>query len=331
MTDLSLRLLFYVTIFLAVVLATEAAFLYLRDVRGVHRRINQRLQMIDQGISRLEVMVRLRRDRSALPNLGPIMPLVHRLDRTLSQAGMTVTTSRCLLLLGGAFVVLMLFQLLMASLLSGSITGGGVFLMLLFAAAVGVFLPLVVIGRKRDRRLKKLEQQFPIALDVFVRGLRAGHPVASALDLLTKEMEDPIGSEFGIVVDEVTYGLDLRDALQNMADRLGLPDLQMFVVSVSIQNETGGNLAEILENLTKVIRERASLYMKVRALSSEGRMTGLMLTVLPVFAFCVVFVLTPSFYLDVAGDPIFMPATVALLGLYFVGVFMIRRMIDLKV
>ena len=331
MTDLSLRLLFYITIFLAVVLATEAAFLYLRDVRGVHRRINQRLQMIDQGISRSEVMVRLRRDRSPLPNLGPLMPLVHRLDRMLSQAGMTITTSRCLMLLGGVFAVVMLIELAMASLLSGSVTRGGVFLMILFAAAVGVFLPVVVLGRKRDKRLKKLEQQFPIALDVFVRGLRAGHPVASALDLLTKEMEDPIGSEFGLVVDEVTYGLDLRDALQNMADRLGLPDLQMFVVSVSIQNETGGNLAEILENLTKVIRERASLYMKVRALSSEGRMTGVMLTVLPVFAFCVVFVLTPSFYLSVADDPAFMPATVALLGLYFVGVFMIRRMIDLKV
>ena len=111
-----------------------------------------------------------------------------------------------------------------------------------------------------------MQDQFPVALDVFVRGLRAGHPIAAALDLLTVEMPDPIGSQFGIVVDEVTYGADLRDALAAMADRWDLEDMRMFVVSLSVQSETGGNLAEILENLSKVIRERASMMLKVRAL-----------------------------------------------------------------
>ena len=127
---------------------------------------------------------------------------------------------------------------------------------------------------------KKMQDQFPVALDVFVRGLRAGHPIAAALDLLTVEMPDPIGSQFGIVVDEVTYGADLRDALTAMADRWDLDDMRMFVVSLSVQSETGGNLAEILENLSQVIRERASMMLKVRALSSEGRMTAVMLTAL---------------------------------------------------
>ena len=108
----------------------------------------------------------------------------------------------------------------------------------------------------------------------------ATDPVAAALDLLTVEMPDPIGSQFGIVVDEVTYGADLRDALTAMADRWDMEDIRMFVVSLSVQTETGGNLAEILENLASVVRARASLFLKVRALSSEGRMTGWILTIL---------------------------------------------------
>jgi tight adherence protein B len=129
----------------------------------------------------------------------------------------------------------------------------------------------------------------------------------------------------------VTYGADLRDALHNMAERCDLDDMRMFVVSLAIQNETGGNLAEILENLSKVIRERASMAMMVRALSSEGRMTGTILTVLPLLAFTVLFLLNPAFYLDVAGDPAFLTGFAGLIVLYFVGFFTIRRMVDLKV
>lgn len=170
-----------------------------------------------------------------------------------------------------------------------------------------------------------------MALDVFVRGLRAGHPVAAALDLLTVEMPDPIGSEFGLVVDEVTYGADFRDALQAMADRWDMEEIRMFVVSLAIQMETGGNLAEILENLTRVIRERASMMMKVRALSSEGRLTAVMLTLLPVFSFTLLFLFRPKFYLDVADDPAFLPGFIILLVMYAIGFFTIRRLVDLKV
>jgi tight adherence protein B len=166
---------------------------------------------------------------------------------------------------------------------------------------------------------------------VFVRGLRAGHPIAAALDLLTVEMADPIGSQFGIVVDEVTYGADLRDALTAMADRWDLEDMRMFVVSLSVQSETGGNLAEILENLSTVIRERQSMMRKVRALSSEGRMTAAMLTGLPILSFLLLFVTNPDFYLDVADDPAFLPGYVAIFTLYAIGFYSIRRLIDLKV
>jgi len=144
-------------------------------------------------------------------------------------------------------------------------------------------------------------------------------------------MPDPIGSQFGIAVDEVTYGAELRDALQSMAERWDLDDMRMFVVSLSIQSETGGNLAEILENLSKVIRERHAMLMKVRALSSEGRMTAVMLTILPVFTFVTTFLLNPRFFLDVAGDPWFVPGFSMLGILYLIGYFTIRKMVDLKV
>jgi tight adherence protein B len=208
---------------------------------------------------------------------------------------------------------------------------GRIILLATFAFLLGAGIPLLIFQVRATRMRKKIQDQFPVALDVFVRGLRAGHPIAAALDLLTVEMPDPIGSQFGIVVDEVTYGADLRDALTAMAERWDLDDMRMFVVSLSVQNETGGNLAEILENLSQVIRERASMMRKVRALSSEGRMTATMLTALPVLAFTLLFIGNPRFYLDVADDPAFLPGYVVLLTLYAIGFFTIRRMVDLKV
>jgi tight adherence protein B len=217
------------------------------------------------------------------------------------------------------------------TLLGVPIAIGRIMMVAAFAVAVGAFLPIMFMQFKANRTRKKMQDQFPVALDVFVRGLRAGHPIAAALDLLTVEMPDPIGSQFGIAVDEVTYGAELRDALQNMAERWDLDDMRMFVVSLSVQNETGGNLAEILENLSKVIRERQSMMMKVRALSSEGRMTAIMLTVLPIFTFCLLFTFNPRFFLDVANDPWFIPGFLILIAMYVSGFIMIRRMVDLKV
>jgi tight adherence protein B len=155
--------------------------------------------------------------------------------------------------------------------------------------------------------------------------------VTSALELLVSEVPDPISSEFGLVVAEMNYGYNLRDALANLADRVRTQDVQMFVVSVAIQSETGGSLAEILEGLSKIIRDRAQMVLKVRALSSEGKMTGGLLTVLPVGTFVVMFATNPNFYLDVAGDPLFMPGVIAILILYAVGIVMMRKMISIKV
>jgi len=206
-----------------------------------------------------------------------------------------------------------------------------VLLVVIFSIALGVVLPYIVITRRAAKRVALFEAQFPTALDIFVRGLRSGHPVQSALMLLVGECPEPIRSEFSTILVEMNYGYDLRRALANLSERIETPDVNMFVVSVSIQSETGGNLADILDGLSRVIRERASMVLKVRALSSEGKMTATMLSVLPVATFCFVFATQPRFYLDVVDDSWFLPGVAAMLTIYTCGVTLMNKMIKIKV
>jgi len=317
----------------AVLLAVEVLVSWLATNRASGKAINLRLRMIAEGRDREQTMSLLRRRESALPSgLPPFLAhLGQRFERTLIASQVTMPTGRLMLLM--LLAPVLIFVVIALIMLAANLGFGfGQILMVgTFAVAAGFFLPLMYIQWRANRTRRKMEQQFPVALDVFVRGLRAGHPIAAALDLLTVEMPDPIGSQFGVVVDEVTYGAELRDALQAMADRWDLDDMRMFVVSLSVQSETGGNLAEILDNLSKVIRERHAMMLKVRALSSEGRMTALMLTILPVFSFILLFVVNSKFYLDVADDPFFLPGFITLILMYIIGFITIRRMVDLKV
>ena len=332
MADSWIRVLFLVCVFAAVLLGAELLVGLITARRGATKAINQRLRLIESGVSRTETMGLLRRRSSTISTGLPsfLVGPAARVDKMLVQAGLVMPTGRLLTLLAATPAALFVVLVLLTATL-GSLGAGRLFLLFIVSLAVGLALPLMFFNMKAARMRKRIVEQFPVALDVFVRGLRAGHPIAAALDLLTVEMPDPIGSQFGLVVDEVTYGADLRDALEAMADRWDLDDMRMFVVSLSVQSETGGNLAEILENLSRVIRERASMMMKVRALSSEGRMSAIMLTVLPVGAFLLLFVLNPGFYLDVADDRLFIPGFGGLILLYIVGVYVIRRMVDLKV
>jgi tight adherence protein B len=333
MNPIWLRALALVCIFGAVVVAVEFLVRTFVTGRAEGHAINLRLKMIGRGQSHGETLNLLRRAESALPRGLP--PLVQgaarKFERMLMQAQLTIPTTQLMMAILLAPFSLF-FIILVVTIGAGfGLSAGRILMTAVFAAALGAGLPLMLLNLKATRTRKRMQDQFPVALDVFVRGLRAGHPIAAALDLLTVEMPDPVGSQFGIVVDEVTYGAELRDALQSMAERWDLEDMRMFVVSLSVQSETGGNLAEILENLSKVIRERQSMFLKVRALSSEGRMTGVMLTVLPVFTFVMLFILSPGFFLDVANDPMFIPGFVILLSMYLTGFFVIRKMVDLKV
>ncbi len=321
-----------VLIFAAVALLAEGLVSWLGARRGASTIINHRLKLIAGGIDRSERMVALRRSGMiASTGILPLDRILRALDRTLQGAGVRSSPLRVLGLMVASVVLLAAGGLVLVVMRGRPMSIGVAAVILLFALVLGLVLPLMVLGRLRDRRYRKMEAQFPAALDVFVRGLRAGHPVSAALGLLATEMPDPIGTEFGLVVDEITYGADMRDSIQAMADRWGLADMQMFVVCLSVQSETGGSLSEILDNLARVIRERASMFLKVRALSSEGRITAMMLTALPVLAFVVLFVINPAFYLDVAGEKAFMIGFAGLIGLYAIGLVTIRRMIDLKV
>jgi tight adherence protein B len=322
-----------VCVFGAVALAAEALLRTFATGREEAQAIRWRMKFIGRTRDGNDPTNLLRAGSSVPQDLpAPLDALAHKLERTLIQARMSINTPRLMLIILIAPVAVFFALLLLMALWWGiGISFGRILITASFALLIGGVIPLMFVNWRATRSRKKIEEQFPVALDVFVRGLRAGHPIAAALDLLTVEMPQPIGAEFGIVVDEVTYGSEIRDALQSMAERWDLADMRMFVVSLSIQSETGGNLAEILENLSKVIRERHSMMLKVRALSSEGRMSAIMLTALPIFTFTMLFLVNARFFLDVANDPFFVPGFVVLIVLYLIGFFTIRRMVDLKV
>jgi tight adherence protein B len=324
------RTIFLGIIFVAVVLAVEGMFLYWRDVHGPRNRVSRRMRLVASGATNAEILASLRRETSrASESLLPAA--IDYLESRLTQAGMRISASRMFSMMAAATLITgVLFPLV------GGVTGqiqsfGALLLILILALAIGVMLPLSFVNIQAARRMKLFEAQFPVALDIFTRGLRAGYPVTSALELLVAEVPDPISSEFGLVVAEMNYGYDLRQALANLARRVRTQDIQMFVVSVAIQSETGGSLADILEGLSKIIRERAGMVMKVRALASEGKMTGALLSILPVGSFVAMFVSRPEFYLDVVDDPWFMPGIIGTITLYVVGILMMRRMIAIKV
>lgn len=327
-----LKLLFLILVLGATILAVEGAVRWFGSTRREREIVGKRLKQVEKRIDHQGPVSSLRRTQH--------VPLFHGsvfeqrfagIDRILRESGLRISSTEAFVRMIAAALVLFLALLALAVIRNFTLSIGGFMMMALFAVAIGIVLPTMFFSRRREKRKKKLAEQFPIALDLFVRGLRAGHPVSSALDLLTSDMRDPIRSEFELVVDEVTYGLSLRDALENMANRCGLEDMHMFVVSLSVQSETGGNLAEILDGLAGVIRARASMVLMVRALSSEGRMSATMLTALPILTFCGVFALNPKFYLDVADDKAFAPGFGGIFLLYLIGFITIRRMIDLKV
>lgn len=333
MSGLIIRLFVLVAVFASIFLLSQFVLTFVIGRRAEARAINRRLQLLRAGMSTEQVSSILRNDLIERPGegAGPIERLYYRFQRLVRMSAVRAEPRTVLgfSLMGFAGLVSLILFLAWSSRLA--ITSGVIELVIAIAAAVAFGVPLMVISRMAEKRRKRMEEQFPIALDIFVRALRAGHPVASAIGLLTTEMEDPLGSEMGLVADEVSYGANLTDALSALAERWDLDDIRMFVVSLSLQNETGGNLAEILGNLASVIRDRASMYMKVRALSSEGRMSGWMLTVLPVLTFLSMVAVSPQFYFDVATDPMFIWGFAILLVMYVIGVWIIRRLVDLKV
>jgi tight adherence protein B len=201
----------------------------------------------------------------------------------------------------------------------------------LAALFCGTILPYMVLRILRGRRQKKFGAQFADALDIVVRSLRAGHPVPTAITMVARELADPVGTEFGIVADEVTYGADLETAMRNLYFRIGQDDLPLFVTAVAIQTSTGGNLGEILENLSGVIRERFKMRRKIRALASEGRASAMILSSLPILMFLIINFVSPDFYSSIWHEDITKVALTLAGSWMGLGNFIMYRMVNFRI
>jgi tight adherence protein B len=207
----------------------------------------------------------------------------------------------------------------------------GVLAALAAAVGCGLVLPLLTLRFKRSSRIKKFGNQLPDAIDIITRSLRAGHPIATALTMVAEEMKDPIGTEVGIAIDEMTYGLDLREALDNMLGRTGHGDLQFLVAAVNIQAGVGGNLAEVLAGLSRVIRERHRMVLKIKALSAEGRISALILSVLPFLVFGFISVTRPDYFNAVKDDPLYWMAMGIAASMATAGILTMYKMVNFRI
>jgi tight adherence protein B len=323
--------LIYVLAFLAVVIIVQTGTGVFIGARDKQRQVNRRLTMLHSGMRPEAVYSALvKRAPANAPSDARLLGLYERLWAFCQQGGPGLSPARLLASVGASTAALWFLSLIFMN----ANTGGGFFLnallSLIGAAVLSCAGAYLWVNRLRTNRLKKLEEQLPLALDVVVRAIRAGHPVVAAVQLAAEELGDPIGSEFGLIVDEYTYGSDLKAALLNFARRTGSSDAHFFAVSVGIQAETGGNLALILEGLASVIRARRALTKKVRALSSEGRASAMVLTALPVFLVSFLMLTQPHYYIDKFSDPLFWTITTAVLSIYVVGWLIINRIINFK-
>jgi len=306
---------------LAAGLFVEGIYLLFFTARSYRKNVNRRLRLMENQPDRESMLVQLRRERGLSTAGDYRLPLV-ALNRLILQSGLTIGIGKLATYVGVlavlAFGVLMLVR-------------GDVIEALVAALLSCTLLPLLALRIVRGRRQKAFGAQFPDALDIVVRSLRAGHPVPIAITMVAREMRDPIGSEFGIVADEITYGADLETGMRSLYFRIGQDDLPLFVTAVAIQSATGGNLGEILENLSSVIRERFKMRRKIRALAAEGRASALILSSLPILMFLVIQVITPEFYASVWHEDITKFSLAAAGGWMAIGNFIMYRMVNFRI
>jgi tight adherence protein B len=315
--------LLYGAIFFGALLLIEGVYYFMADTHGgPEQTINRRLRMLASGQDGRKVMYTLRRQKAETKGFRGFGPIA-RLDQLIGQAGLSTSTGRMLGVMASlAAAVTLLF---------GVGAAVPIPLALMIGLGTGLILPILFLRRRKRVRLKKFGEQLPEAIDVMVRSIRAGHPLSSSIGLVSREMRDPIGSEFGLVSDEMTYGLGLQDALDNLARRVPLQDLQFMVVSIKIQHNTGGNLGEILSNLSKVIRDRFRMFGKINALSAEGRLSATIISALPFIAAGGMHLAAPKYFTQHSQDPLFwMIVGVGVVGL-LLGIFVMYRMVNFRV
>lgn len=278
--------LFYFLAAVSAILVAEAAYLFFYNKASYRSQLNRRLRLMKNQPNREQILVQLRRERS-LTAAGTYSSAFTSLNRLVLQSGLKLSVGKLLIICAFIFV----FSFIVIWMLRDNLMHA-----LLGAAFCSTFVPITALRMKRGKRHKAFGAQFPDAIDIIVRSLKAGHPVPVAISMVAREMPDPIGSEFGMVSDEVTYGADLETAMRNLYFRVGQDDLPLFVTAVAIQGSTGGNLSEILQNLSAIIRLRFKMRRKVKALAAEGKYSAIILSGLPIAMFSILQTMTPDFY-----------------------------------
>jgi tight adherence protein B len=313
----------YVLLFLGILCFVEGTFYLVAGLRdGPEKRVNRRLKLVSGNSNLRAVLRKMRRE-----DHGWLSDIINRavpwMDRLIAQSGSEVSTLRVAVLM--LALTLLLFSFVKLVSFASTVE------VLIPAALIGVGGPLVFFYVKRRRRMNKFVEQLPQAIDILRSSLKAGHPVATACSLVANEMPDPMGSEFGLLTDETTYGMDFDEALYNLARRIPKQDVEFFVVSLTVARSTGGNLAEILGNLAQVLRDRSRMHAKIRAVSAEGRWSGMIMGLVPVWVSGMLMLFAPDYLVSVANDPIFWPAMMVAGILLAIGQIIIYKLVRFRV
>ncbi|MGI9388557.1 MAG: type II secretion system F family protein [Boseongicola sp.] len=279
---------------------------------------SRRMQLVAKGATTEQILKVLKpsEKRSFVERL----PLIGDLPTVLRQAGITMAAGAFLATCIAAAVAIGILALQFTAPLNA----------VALALVVGLLLPILQVRQKRTQRLNRLVHQLPDALDLMARGLLVGHPLNTSLNAVADEMPDPIGSEFGIVVDQISFGDELIEAFRDLAERVDQEDMHYLATSIAIQHGTGGDLARVLKVLSRTIRDRLNMRKKISALSAEGRLTAAFLSFIPVLIFIVMQVLTPSYYGSIANEPEAVPLGIAIIVLILANAIAMRKLVNFR-
>ena len=307
----------YALIIGAALLGTQAGVLMFRTSKK-EASVNRRLLLSAQGVSPTAVLETLRRERGFADFDNRFLGY---LSDFWTQTGLRFDFNKFAL---ASFAVGVGFFLIYSLTLG---FGVSTLALAVVSAAGSVTLFLQAVRRKR---IARFSEQLPDAIEVIVRGVKVGYPFSSALTLVAREMSDPIGTEFGMAADEIAFGLDISTALENLYRRVGQDDLLFLIIAISVQSQTGGRLADVLTRLARLIRHRGTLRLKIRALSAEGRLSAVLLSLMPFILVGVISLISPSYFGSVLNHAVLMPAVIGGIALLVIGNFVMYRMVHFK-
>ena len=318
-----IELIIYGLIFVAVLVLVEGIYLTVFGKSiSLNSRLNRRMEMLEKGVGREQVLEQLRKEMSQHLKSRTI-PLYAILAEKAQKANIAFTPVQLVM------VMFLLSAVAFVGLTIG--TGASIQIRLGVSVLMGIGAVYVWINNKATKRMKLLEEQLPDAVELMVRSLRVGHPFSSAISVVSREIKDPLATEFGVISDESTYGRDIGESLKHMAERLDMQDLRFLAVAVSIQQQSGGNLAEILEGLAKVIRARFRLFRRVKAITAEAQWSGKFLSGFPVGVLLIIQVTDPHYYDEVIDHPWFIPACFIVAIFLALNLLVMRMLVNIKV